>query len=77
MSDSRSEVTGRKSATSPMTAERPARLLYSIKHAAEKLDLGVSTIWSMIARGEIRTVQIGRSRRIPDEELKRIAGGAS
>jgi excisionase family DNA binding protein len=61
----------------PETAAGKRRLLHSVRHTAEALDLGVSTVWAMIARGEIRTVQIGRSRRVPDEELKRIAGGAA
>jgi excisionase family DNA binding protein len=63
----------------PLTAPKPApdRVLYSIKHAAEQLDCGVSTIWSWIAAGKIRTVKLGRSRRIPHEELERIAGGAT
>jgi excisionase family DNA binding protein len=65
------------SATPPEVTGGKPRLLHSVRHAAEALDLGVSTVWAMIARGEIRTVQIGRSRRVPDEELKRIAGGTA
>jgi excisionase family DNA binding protein len=52
-------------------------LLYTVPDAAKRLAIGVSTAWAMISRGEIKTVAIGRSRRIPHTELERIAGGGS
>jgi excisionase family DNA binding protein len=52
----------------------PDRLLHTIPHAAAMLDLGVSTVWKLIAEGKLPTVQIGRSRRIPHEALVRLAG---
>jgi excisionase family DNA binding protein len=52
-------------------------LLYTVPDAAKCLAIGVSTAWAMIRRGEIKTVAIGRSRRIPHTELERIAGGGS
>jgi excisionase family DNA binding protein len=65
------------SAAPPEITGGKPRLLHTVRHAAEALDLGVSTVWAMIAAGKIRTVRLGRSRRIPDEELRRIAGGAT
>jgi excisionase family DNA binding protein len=41
------------------------RLLHSVPHAAQLLDLGVSTIWKLVADGRLSTVKIGSSTRIP------------
>jgi excisionase family DNA binding protein len=50
------------------------RLLHTVPHAAELLDIGVSTVWKLIAEGKLPTVRIGRSRRIPHEALVRLSG---
>jgi excisionase family DNA binding protein len=54
--------------------DKPERLLHTVGHAAELLDIGVSTVWKLIADGKLPTVRIGRSRRIPNEALVRLAG---
>lgn len=36
---------------------------------AAKLGLGRTTLWELISTGEIETVKIGRSRRIPADAL--------
>ena len=46
-----------------------APLLYTRVEACEKLRLGRSTFDELIRRGEIRSVKIGRSRRIPAAAL--------
>lgn len=46
-----------------------APLLYTRVEAREKLRLGRSTFDELIRRGEIRSVKIGRSRRIPADAL--------
>lgn len=50
-------------------------LLYSVRSAAARLSVGQSTLWAMIAAGKLKTVRLGRSRRIPHSELERIAEG--
>lgn len=42
--------------------------------AADRLGLCRASIYNLMARGEIRTVKIGRARRIPVTEVKRLAG---
>ena len=58
-------------------SDKPPALLHSVREAARLLGIGQSTCWAMIARGQLKTIAIGRSRRIPHTELKRIAGGGS
>jgi excisionase family DNA binding protein len=59
------------------TSDKPDRLLHSVPHAAQLLDIGVSTVWKLIADGELPTVRIGRSRRIPHESLVKLAGDST
>lgn len=37
-------------------------LSVSVRRAANLLDIGVSTMWVMIARGDVETVSLGRKR---------------
>jgi excisionase family DNA binding protein len=46
-----------------------AALLYKPEHAAALLGIGRSKLFELIGDGQIETVQIGRSRRIPAEAL--------
>ena len=59
---------------SVLAPDKPDQLLHTVPHAAAMLDLGVSTVWKLIAEGKLPTVRIGRSRRIPHEALVRLAG---
>lgn len=45
-------------------------LLYKPEAAAELLAIGRSKLFELIAHGEIETVSIGRSRRIPAQALE-------
>jgi excisionase family DNA binding protein len=54
--------------------DKPDRLLHTVPHAAQLLDIGVSTVWKLIAEGKLPTVRIGRSRRIPHEALVKLSG---
>lgn len=45
------------------------RLLLAPERAAERLDLGRTKIFELIATGELESVKIGRARRIPEEAL--------
>lgn len=46
--------------------------LYTITEAEEALRLSRSTIVRLVGRGELRTITIGRSRRITEDELQRF-----
>jgi excisionase family DNA binding protein len=68
-----------------MTASAPR--MYTIPEVAEMCRLSVSQIWALTRSGEIRSVKIGWSRRVPadavDEFIKGLereqpaAGGAA
>jgi excisionase family DNA binding protein len=45
------------------------RLLYSIPEAAELIDTGLTKMAELIARGEIESIKIGASRKIPADAL--------
>jgi excisionase family DNA binding protein len=45
------------------------QLLFTPEHAADKLDVGRTTIYALMAAGELRSVKIGRCRRIPAAAL--------
>jgi excisionase family DNA binding protein len=47
-----------------------SRLLYTPEHAAAQLDIGRTHIYGLIARGELRSVKVGRNRRIPAAALQ-------
>jgi excisionase family DNA binding protein len=49
------------------------RLLLTVEEAAEQLRLGRSTVFDLIRSGELRSVKIGRSRRIPLDALREFA----
>jgi excisionase family DNA binding protein len=46
------------------------QLLYKIEASAGALGIGRSKMFELITRGEIETVQIGRSRRVPAQALE-------
>jgi excisionase family DNA binding protein len=52
------------------TATTPQRLLYTPDTAGAILDVGRTTIYALIASGELKSVKIGRSRRIPASALE-------
>ena len=43
--------------------------LLTIDQARQRLAIGKSKLWQLIQRGEIRSVRIGRARRIPVEAI--------
>jgi excisionase family DNA binding protein len=53
------------------------RLLVSIKETARLLDIGRSTVWSMLARGQLEKVKIGRATRITRESVRALARPAA
>ena len=46
-------------------------LLHSIQASSKILGIGRSSLYVLIAEGEIRTVKIGRRTLIPDREIRR------
>jgi excisionase family DNA binding protein len=46
-------------------------LLLRMDEAADSLAVSKSHIERMVARGELRTVQVGRGRRVPASEIER------
>lgn len=48
------------------------QLLVSIKRAAELCSVSYWTIWRMADTGDLPSVKIGRSRRIPYKALQRL-----
>ncbi|WP_447803665.1 helix-turn-helix domain-containing protein [Pseudomonas serbica] len=49
------------------------RQLYSVNRAAETLDLSRSKLYELMKHGQLRFVMIGADRRIPADEIARIA----
>ena len=50
-----------------------AKALYSPNSAAETLDISRSKVYDLMKSGSLRFVMIGADRRIPAEEIQRIA----
>ena len=61
--------------------DRPARLLLKIPDAGAMLGIGRSTVYELIAAGELETVHIGRCCRVPvaavDEYVRRLRATAT
>jgi len=45
------------------------QLLLKVEQAAERLGLGRTIVWGLVATGELESLKIGRSRRVPREAL--------
>ena len=45
------------------------KLLYRVETAASKCEMGRSKFWELVMSGEIPSIKIGRSRRIPAAAL--------
>jgi excisionase family DNA binding protein len=57
--------------------DEPAKVLLSVEAAARSMSVTSRHVWNLVARGEIRTVSLGRRRLIPVSELARIAAGVA
>jgi len=53
--------------TTDMT--RPARLVLTVEEAAERLGIGRTLMYALIAAGDVESVRIGRLRRVPADAL--------
>jgi excisionase family DNA binding protein len=65
------------SATASSEIERTtaAVLLLTVEDAAQRLSIGRTTMYSLISAGAIKSVTIGRLRRIPSECLEEYIAG--
>lgn len=54
-----------------ITSSKP-RLAFTVEEAAELLSLSRAKLYSLLSKGEIRGLKVGRSRRIPLRELERF-----
>lgn len=52
-----------------LTAVAGTPLLLRVEEAAKRLDIGRTTLYGLVMTGEIESVLVGRSRRIPAECL--------
>lgn len=48
-----------------------------VEEAAQALSIGRSTAWAMIKEGQLATIKIGRSRRVPVSEIERFIKNAA
>jgi excisionase family DNA binding protein len=53
-----------------VTANTDARLLLTVREAAELLGVGRSKIYELLAGGILESVKIGRARRVPREAVE-------
>ncbi len=53
----------------------PEQLLYSVEDAIEATQLGRTTLFNLMASGEIPSVKIGRRRMIPAQALRDYVAG--
>jgi len=51
------------------------KLLLSVEEAADKLSLGRTKTYELIASGQLRSVNIGRARRVPIDALSEFIEG--
>ena len=47
-----------------------SRILHRAGEVAEQLGVGLTTAKALIGSGELRSIKIGRSRRVPDDALR-------
>lgn len=47
-----------------------SRILYPVHEVAQQLGVGLTTAKALIKSGELRSVKIGRARRVPAEALQ-------
>lgn len=54
------------------TSEAHPPLLLTMREAAAALRIGRSTVYELVAAGDLEVVHIGRSARVPVDELRRF-----
>jgi excisionase family DNA binding protein len=54
--------------------DKPMPLLHTVRDTAALLGIGKSTIWAMIARGDLAVTKIGRRTLVRRSSIERLAG---
>lgn len=67
--DDRTDGIGRSEIPTKPLPKRPV-LLLTIEEAAERLQVGRCTMQNLLISGEVRSIKIGRLRRIPPDALE-------
>ncbi|MGD0321342.1 MAG: helix-turn-helix domain-containing protein [Acidimicrobiales bacterium] len=62
--------------TDMRTARAEKSCLLSVQDVAERLAIGKTTVYKIIADGRLRSVRIDRARRVPEEALAEFVSGA-
>jgi excisionase family DNA binding protein len=57
-------------------SQRNDKLMLTVDETAEELGVSRAHVYNLIARRRLRTLKLGRSRRIPLTELERLAATA-
>ena len=60
---------GRSKPAIDVTVRTDNRVLLTVEEAAERLGIGRSNMYRLLATGQVRSIRIGRLRRIPVEAL--------
>ena len=50
-------------------------VLLKIPDVMERLSVGQTKVYELMSSGELRSVKVGRSRRVPSDELERFMAG--
>lgn len=58
-------ASGRRARVVNVTVRPDPRVLLSVEDAAERLDIGRTMLYELIAAGEIATITVGRLRKVP------------
>ena len=58
-----------------MTIDTRDKRLFTVPQTQAMLGIGRTTLWNMVASGEIESVRIGRSRRITAEVIDQFVEG--
>jgi excisionase family DNA binding protein len=57
----------------PEAVRLPPRTLLTVQEAADQLGIGKTKAYSLVTSGELGSIQIGRLRRVPIEEIQNYA----
>lgn len=58
-------------------SQQPVKLLLSIPEAAAQLSLGQTVVWKLVSTGQLASVKVGRSRRVPWTALEAFVASLS
>jgi excisionase family DNA binding protein len=70
------QVENNTNITNPEQVARGYKLL-RVPRAASLCDVSTSQMYNLISRGEVKCVRLGRSIRVPEHELARLAAGGT